>query len=249
MRTSWVVGNWKMNGGLIKNKVLIEALSLVKTDAKHKLAICVPYPYLAQAQHLLKGSSVILVAQNASQFDAGAYTGEVSVSMLKEFSVRMVLVGHSERRRLFAETNSVVAAKAKGIVSEGLSPIVCFGETLEERHSGLAKTTILAQFKAVADVLGSEGLARCVLAYEPIWAIGTGKVASSAEAQEVHAWLRAALSELGDGLAERVSILYGGSVNASNAAEIFDGLDVDGGLVGGASLAASEFIDIYRAVF
>lgn len=248
MRRSWVIGNWKMNGDLLANQSLIEELNLVATDAKHKIAICVPHPYLAQAQALLKDSSLLLVAQNVSQFEVGAYTGEVSVSMLKDFSVQMVLVGHSERRQIFGETDAVVAAKAKMVVNAGLCPIVCLGETLEERHSGLAKSTILNQFKVVADVLGVAGLARCVLAYEPVWAIGTGKVASALEAQEVHSWLRVALTELDQGLADQVSIVYGGSVKASNAAEIFNGADVDGGLVGGASLVASEFIGIYQAV-
>lgn len=247
MRTSWVIGNWKMNGSLAANELLLAALNAVLIEKSCRMAVCVPYPYLAQAQALLQGSSVVLVAQDVSQFDVGAYTGEVSVAMLKEFAVDMVLVGHSERRQLFGETDEVVAAKASAVVGAGLTPIVCLGETLAQREAGLAKEVVLAQLKAVADVLGIAGLGQCVLAYEPVWAIGTGKIASAEQAQEVHGWLRAALSELDADLAERVSVVYGGSVKADNASKIFSGADVDGGLVGGASLVVNEFIGIYKA--
>lgn len=247
MRTSWVIGNWKMNGSLVANELLLAELNAVLIEKTCRMAVCVPYPYLAQAQALLKGGSVSLVAQDVSRFDVGAYTGEVSVAMLKEFAVDMVLVGHSERRQLFGETDEVVAAKASAVVNAGLTPIICLGETLVQRETGLAKEVVLAQFKVVANALGVEGLGRSVLAYEPVWAIGTGKVASAEQAQEVHGWLRAALSELDAGLAEKVSVVYGGSVKAGNAAQVFSGADVDGGLVGGASLVVDEFIGIYKA--
>ena len=243
MSQKWVIGNWKMNGDLNSNITLLSAITHASGTAK--MAVCVPYPYLAQAQVASQGSAVLLAAQDVSQFDKGAYTGEVSASMLKEFGVTMVLVGHSERRSLFGETDDIVAAKAASAIKAGLTPIVCVGETLAERDSGQAKEVVLRQFKAVSDHIGVEGLNQCVLAYEPVWAIGTGLTATPEQAQEVHAWLRDTATQAG---AVDISILYGGSVKASNAAEIFGQADVDGGLIGGASLVAEEFTAIYQAI-
>ena len=245
MRTTWVMGNWKMNGDLASNAALLESVveSIPVSDSA-KVAVCVPFPYLAQAQLAVANGSVILGAQDVSQFEQGAYTGEVSAKMLKEFGVSLVLVGHSERRSLFGDTDAVVAEKAKAALAANVMPVICVGETLEEREAGQAQAVVLRQFSAVANQIGAEGFKRSVLAYEPVWAIGTGKTASPEQAQEVHAWLRQALVGLG---AEGVSVLYGGSVKAVNAEEIFGQADVDGGLIGGASLVASEFLSIAEA--
>jgi triosephosphate isomerase len=167
--------------------------------------------------------------------------------MLKDFGVKLVIVGHSERRSLYGETDGLVAEKARVALEAGLTPVVCVGETLDEREAGQAQAVVLRQLKAVSDVIGVSGLSRSILAYEPVWAIGTGKTASPEQAQEVHAWLRAALQELDGTMAENISILYGGSVKASNAAEIFAQADVDGGLIGGAALVAEDFLTIYQS--
>ena len=245
MRTTWVMGNWKMNGDLASNAALLESvIAAIPLSDSAKVAVCVPFPYLAQVQSIVDGSALLLGAQDVSEFKEGAYTGEVSAKMLKECGVSLVLVGHSERRSLFGETDVVVAKKAKAALDADLMPVICVGETLAEREAGQAQAVVLRQFSAVADEIGAEGLKRSVLAYEPVWAIGTGKTATPEQAQEVHAWLRDALAELG---AESASVLYGGSVKAANAAEIFGQADVDGGLIGGASLVASEFLSIAEA--
>lgn len=241
MRTKWVMGNWKMNGSLSQNAQLLTQLT--QNAAVQNAVVFVPAPYLQQAQTLLQGSDVLLGAQNVSQFANGAYTGEVSLSMLKEFGVSMILVGHSERRQLFGESNQVIAQKTLAVLQAGLTPVVCVGETLAEREVGQAKEVVLSQLIAVADTV-ADGLGQCVVAYEPVWAIGTGKTASPEQAQEVHAWLRDCLTERG---APSVSVLYGGSVKASNAKELFEQPDIDGGLVGGASLIAEEFIGICQS--
>ena len=245
MRTTWVMGNWKMNGDLASNAALLESvIAAIPLSDSAKVAVCVPFPYLAQVQSIVDGSALLLGAQDVSEFKEGAYTGEVSAKMLKECGVSLVLVGHSERRSLFGETDVVVAKKAKAALDADLMPVICVGETLAEREAGQAQAVVLRQFSAVADEIGAEGLKRSVLAYEPVWAIGTGKTATPEQAQEVHVWLRDALAELG---AESASVLYGGSVKAANAAEIFGQADVDGGLIGGASLVASEFLSIAEA--
>lgn len=245
MRTTWVMGNWKMNGDLASNAALLESvIAAIPLSDSAKVAVCVPFPYLAQVQSIVDGSALLLGAQDVSEFKEGAYTGEVSAKMLKECGVSLVLVGHSERRSLFGETDVVVAKKAKAALDADLMPVICVGETLAEREAGQAQAVVLRQFSAVADEIGAEGLKRSVLAYEPVWAIGTGKTATPEQAQEVHVWLRDALAELG---AESTSVLYGGSVKAVNAAEIFGQADVDGGLIGGASLVASEFLSIAEA--
>lgn len=239
------MGNWKMNGDLASNAALLESvIAAIPLSDSAKVAVCVPFPYLAQVQSIVDGSALLLGAQDVSEFKEGAYTGEVSAKMLKECGVSLVLVGHSERRSLFGETDVVVAKKAKAALDADLMPVICVGETLAEREAGQAQAVVLRQFSAVADEIGAKGLRRSVLAYEPVWAIGTGKTATPEQAQEVHAWLRDALAELG---AESASVLYGGSVKAANAAEIFGQADVDGGLIGGASLVASEFLSIAEA--
>jgi triosephosphate isomerase len=243
MRKSWVIGNWKMNGSLVENERLVRDL-LNHASFSNRVALCVPFPYLSQVANLVHGSGLILAAQNVNSHSSGAYTGEVSVSMLKEMGVEMVLVGHSERRQMFGESDLSVAEKAGALVESGLTPIVCLGETLDERESDLAKQVVLSQLAAVSAHLGAAGLAKCVLAYEPVWAIGTGRVATAPQVQEVHAWLRRALAEIDEVLAQKISILYGGSVKPVNAMELFGCVDVDGGLIGGAALNSADFVAI-----
>lgn len=239
-----------MHGGLAANANLLDALSAhAKASGLNgvDVAVFVPFPYLAQAQGRLDGSSILWGAQNVSEQASGAFTGEVSVSMLKDFSCSHVIVGHSERRALFGESDAQVADKAAAVIDGGLVPVICLGETLEERESGKTAQVVGRQLAAVIDRLGARGLASSVLAYEPVWAIGTGKTATPAQAQEVHAALRAQVAALDPACAAGLKILYGGSVKASNAAELFALPDVDGGLVGGASLVPAEFLAICEA--
>lgn len=245
MAKKLVAGNWKMNGSLATNAALLSAVRSAAVD-NVACAVCVPYPYLAQAQQLLAGSEIGLGAQDVSEFAKGAYTGEVSVAMLADFGCRYVVVGHSERRALFGEDDAEVGRKAAAALAGGLMPIVCVGETLDEREAGAAMSVITRQLDAVGEVVGEDGLARIVIAYEPVWAIGTGRSASPAQVGEIHRAIRGWLREH-CGRAEEVSILYGGSVKPDNAAEIFAAADVDGGLIGGASLVADDFVAICRA--
>ena len=248
MRQKLVAGNWKMHGSLIENQALLGELRAALTGMRNMAcAVCVPSPYLAQTQAELAGSAVAWGAQNMSEHAKGAYTGEVSAAMLQDFGCRYVVVGHSERRALFGETDQVVAAKFVAAIAADLTPILCVGETLNERESGMAELVIARQLDAVLAVTGMSGIARAVVAYEPVWAIGTGKTASPEQAQAVHAFIRQKLATLDAGIAERLVIQYGGSVKAANAAELFSQPDIDGGLIGGASLVADEFIAICKA--
>ena len=248
MRVKLVVGNWKMNGSLASNQALLAAFVPALKPLDHaQYAVCAPFPYLAQVRELLRGSSVAWGAQNVSQHDSGAYTGEVSASMLTEFGCRYVIVGHSERRSLFGDTNEAVALKFAAALKTGLIPILCVGETLAEREAGVTESTVAAQLDAVVERSGAESLARAVLAYEPVWAIGTGRTATPEQAQAVHAYLRAHVAKRNAGVAAGLAMLYGGSVKASNAAQLFAMPDIDGGLIGGASLVADEFTAICAA--
>ena len=244
MRVKLVVGNWKMNGGLAANAALLGELASGWTPTPgRELAVCVPYPYLMQAQAALSSLAIAWGAQDASEHASGAYTGEVAASMLVEFGCRYVIVGHSERRQYYGDTDAVVAAKAQAVLAAGITPIVCVGETLAERDGGRTEDVVLRQLDAVLAAVGGVA-AKVVVAYEPVWAIGTGRTASPGQAQEVHATLRARLARAG---AAEVPLLYGGSVKADNAAAIFAMADIDGGLVGGASLKSGEFLAIARA--
>jgi triosephosphate isomerase len=214
-------------------------------DVSCRSALCVPAPYLAQMQNLLLGSSVSLGSQDVSAHDAGAYTGETSAEMLRDFGVRYAIVGHSERRRYHGETDAVVAAKAQRALAAGITPIVCVGESLTEREAGQTETVVKRQLAAVIHANG-HCISEIVVAYEPVWAIGTGLTAKPEQAQHVHAVLRAQL-QAASAHAERVSILYGGSMNAANAAELLAQPDVDGGLIGGASLKATDFLSMLKA--
>lgn len=247
MRQKLVVGNWKMHGTTAANAELLQAL-VAGAETGAELAVCVPFPYLAQVQSVLSGTALAWGAQDVSAHVQGAYTGEVSAVMLRDFAVRYVIVGHSERRTLHAESDALVVAKTNAALAAGLCPIICVGETLAERDAGRTTEVVLRQLDAVIAGCGVAGLAGAVLAYEPVWAIGTGRTASPLEAQEVHAVLRARIAECDAGVAADLRIVYGGSVKAANAAELFAQPDIDGGLVGGASLVAEEFLAIGAAV-
>ena len=248
MRTKLVAGNWKMNGSLASNQELLRALiPALAALPGAQYAVCVPFPYLAQAQQALRGSGIALGAQDVCRFEPGAYTGGVSASMLADLGCRCVIVGHSERRGVFGESDDVVALKFAAAVKHGLSPVLCVGETLAERESGVTETVVARQLDAVIQRCGIAALGNGVLAYEPVWAIGTGKTATPQQAQAVHAHIRARVSAADPALAQGLRILYGGSVKASNAADLFAMPDVDGGLIGGASLVADEFSAICRA--
>ena len=238
MRTRLVAGNWKMHGSRAANSALLEAiLTGTREGTGAECAVCVPFPYLAQVAERLSGTSVAWGAQNVSEHPHGAYTGEVSAPMLAEFGCRYVIVGHSERRQLYGETDAAVAAKYAAVQVAGMTPILCVGETLGEREAGRTEEVVARQLDAV---LKQREIAGAVVAYEPVWAIGTGRTASPQQAQEVHAFLRKRLTN-------ETMILYGGSVKPQNAAAIFAMPDVDGGLIGGASLVAEDFLAIVRA--
>ena len=240
-----IAGNWKMNGSLADNDTLVRALLAGIGGAACHVAVCVPAPYLAQVQMLRSGSALELGAQDVSQHRQGAYTGEVSAAMLKEFGVRYAIVGHSERRQYHGETDALVAEKAKAALAAGITPIVCVGETLAEREAGKTESVVKRQMAAVIHANG-HCISEVVVAYEPVWAIGTGKTASPEQAQQVHALLRAQLKAASEH-ADLISILYGGSMNAANAAALLAQPDIDGGLVGGASLKAADFLQIIGA--
>lgn len=236
-----VAGNWKMNGSLASNRALLDAIApAVGVD----VLVCVPFPYLAQAQERSPG--IALGAQDVSEFANGAYTGEVSASMLRDFGCTFVIVGHSERRSLFGESDEIVGRKAAAALTAGIEPIVCVGETLAQRDAGRVVDVIGAQLNATLGVLGREGMGCITIAYEPVWAIGTGRSATAAQAGEVHRAIRAWLMERGVD-SSRVRILYGGSMKPQNAVELFATECVDGGLIGGASLVPEDFSAICRA--
>jgi triosephosphate isomerase len=248
MRQRLAAGNWKMYGSLPENQALLDTVAAAVAGLRRAICVvCVPVPYLAQTQAALAGSNVAWGAQNVSQHPKGAFTGEVSAGMLREFGCRYVIVGHSERRQWFGENDRTVALKAKEVLAAGMVPIICVGETLAQRESGVTEDVVGRQIAAVLDELGGEGLKGAVLAYEPVWAIGTGRTATPEQAQAVHACIRGLLAKRDGSLGDAAPILYGGSVKAANAAELFAMADVDGGLIGGASLVAQEFIAICKA--
>lgn len=248
MRRKLVAGNWKMNGRLATNQSLVEAVLAGVRGAKEvDVWLAPPAVYLSQVAGLLNGSAVGLAAQNAAREQDGAFTGEVSADMLAEVGCGAVLVGHSERRSLYGETDAVVVGKFMRIQAAGLVPVLCVGETLAEREAGCTESVVLRQLGAVIDVCGVESLVRSVVAYEPVWAIGTGRTATPEQAQQVHAVLRGDIARRSVAVASGLRILYGGSVKAANAASLFAMADIDGALVGGASLVAEEFVAIARA--
>jgi triosephosphate isomerase len=248
MRRKLVVGNWKMFGRLARNQALLDGVKAGVRELRNTdCAVCVPYPYLAQAQTLLQGSNVAWGAQNMSHHEEGAFTGEVAPGMLQEFGCKYVILGHSERRGIYHESDETVALKFEAAIKAGLTPILCVGETLDEREAGITEEVVARQLDVVVNRSGVKALAKAVVAYEPVWAIGTGKTASPDQAQAVHAFIRQRVAKQDGQVAQGLCILYGGSVKAANAAELFSMADIDGGLIGGASLVAEDFVAICRA--
>lgn len=245
MKSSLVIGNWKSNGSLDGNRAL---LASVRDDvpAGVRCAVCVPFPYLAQVSSLLDGSTIAFGSQDVSEYGFGAYTGEVNAEMLAEFGCRFVIVGHSERRSLFNEADETVARKAGAVLDASMVPAVCVGETLAQRDAGEVHSVLQRQLDALDAVLGVSRLSGLAVAYEPVWAIGTGRTATPEQVQDalgfIRAWFAARIDDAG-----AVDVLYGGSVKAGNAAELFALPDCDGGLIGGASLVADEFAAICAA--
>ena len=237
-----------MNGGLQSNQQLLQGVVAGAAGLNGvTVAVCVPFPYLAQAQSVLAGTPVVWGAQNLSEQAQGAFTGEVSASMLQDFACRYVLVGHSERRSIYGETDSLVAEKFAVALAAGLHPVLCVGETLDQREAGQTVAVVSAQIDAVLKRVGVAAFANAVIAYEPVWAIGTGRTATSEQAQEVHAAIRAQIAQADAGVAGGLQILYGGSMKPSNAVELLGMPDIDGGLIGGASLVAADFLAICSA--
>lgn len=247
MRRKLVAGNWKMHGTRASVRELLVALRERLSLPLCEVLVCPPFVYLELAEGLLQGSGIGLGAQDLAKEPVGAYTGEVSGAMLSEFGVGHVLVGHSERRSLYGEDDAVVAAKFQAALNAGIRPILCVGETLDERDAGATLAVVQRQLAAVIAAAGIQTFAQAIIAYEPVWAIGTGRTASPEQAQDVHAAIRGFLAEHDAPLAARVQILYGGSVKADNAVELFAQEDIDGGLIGGASLSAADFAAICAA--
>ena len=245
MRKPLVVGNWKMHGNAAGIRSLMtELIQAEAAFAGAEVGVCPPFVFLPLVTELCAGSSIRVGAQNLSQHDRGAFTGEVSAAMLAELGADYVLVGHSERRELFGESSETVAEKFLAAQAQGLTPILCLGETLEQREGGETEKTVLAQLDAILTASGIEAFANSVLAYEPVWAIGTGKTASPEQAQQVHQILREHIAGKDSAVADAIRILYGGSVKDTNARELFSQPDIDGGLVGGSSLEARQFAAI-----
>jgi triosephosphate isomerase len=245
MRTPLVAGNWKLNGSRESNRRLVQGVvAQTGAGASCEVMVCPPFVYLSELAEMLDGSHVRLGAQNVSAESAGAFTGEVSAAMLGDVGCGHVIVGHSERRAIYGETDVMVAAKFQAAQAEGIEPILCVGETREERESGVTMEVVDRQLLAVLDTAGAGSFARAVVAYEPVWAIGTGLTATPEQAQEVHAHIRGVIAAVDAKIAAGLRILYGGSVKSGNAAELFAMEDIDGGLIGGASLDAPEFAAI-----
>lgn len=252
MRRKLVVGNWKMHGDIKSNQVLLDSVIVGLSEFKNAdYVVCVPNPYLFQARELLKNTNIAWGGQNVNQHEHGAFTGAVAPHMLTDLGCTYVLLGHSERRVLFHETNLTAAARFDATIKADLTPVLCVGETLAEHEAGLTEVIVASQMDAVMATLGDEGFAKAmqlkmVFAYEPVWAVGTGKTALPEQAQAIHAFIRNRIARRNAEAAADVRIIYGGSVKADNAAELFAMPDVDGGLIGGASLLADEFVAICK---
>ncbi|HEX5343529.1 MAG TPA: triose-phosphate isomerase [Duganella sp.] len=247
MRHKLVIGNWKMNGNRAANTALLSGIVAGLNDFGADCAVCVPAPYLAQCQAELQGTPVAWGGQDVSVHASGAYTGEVSAAMLVDFGSTYVLCGHSERRAYHGESSELVAQKTVAALGAGLTPVVCVGETLAQREAGETEEVICGQLQAVLDVLTVEQVGKIVLAYEPVWAIGTGKTATPDIAQAAHSFLRARLAQKDAAVAQGVQILYGGSMKPENAKELMAQPDIDGGLIGGAALKPTDFLGIIQA--
>jgi triosephosphate isomerase len=248
MRQVLVAGNWKMNGSRESIRTLLDGVKAGMDDVKSaEVAVCAPAIYIPLVEELLTGSSVAWGGEDLSVHEAGAYTGEIAASMLNDFHCKYVIIGHSERRTYHGESDELVAEKYETAMNAGLVPIFCIGETLDEREQGITNDVVARQVDAVISKLGVAALSKGVVAYEPVWAIGTGKTATPEQAQEVHAFIRGRIAESDAAVAEAVQILYGGSMNAGNASELLAQADIDGGLIGGASLKPDDFLAIAKA--
>lgn len=248
MRRPLVAGNWKMNGSKASIEVLLDGIKAgIAGVEKAEVAVCPPFVYIPQVAEALRGTSVALGAQNVSNEPSGAFTGEVSAAMLKDVGCEYIIVGHSERRSYYSEDDQLVAKKFAAVCAAGMKPILCVGETLEEREQNVTEAVVARQLDAVIELAGATALLDGVIAYEPVWAIGTGRTATPQQAQDVHAFIRSRIAAVDGAVAQKVRILYGGSVKASNAEELFGQPDIDGGLIGGASLNAEEFLAICKA--
>lgn len=247
MRQTIVVGNWKMNGSKETVNTLILGILEGMSDVESQVIVCVPYPYLSQAESLATHSQLQIGAQNLNVNASGAFTGEVSVDMIKDFGAKHVIVGHSERRSLYGESDEIVAEKVQVAIDNGLTPLFCIGELLEDRQTGNTEKVVARQVNAVIKRVGIESFKNIVIAYEPVWAIGTGVTATPQQAQDTHAYIRELLAQSDKSIAQSTSILYGGSMNPTNAEELIACKDIDGGLIGGASLKADDFLHICKA--
>ncbi len=244
MARKLIVGNWKMNGSLAMNAELLEGIKAGLAGVDCDLAVCVPFPYLAQCQHALEGTGIALGAEDVSAHAVGAYTGQVSTRMLLDFDCKYAIVGHSERREYCNESDELVANKVQRALAGGLTPIVCVGESLKEKDAGQTEAVVSRQINTVLSVLEEREVCDIVVAYEPVWAIGTGKTPTPEMVKDVHALMRELMIRKNPEAAERVRILYGGSMKPSNAEEFLKMRDIDGGLIGGAALKASDFLKI-----
>ena len=245
MRRVLITGNWKMNGSRASIKELLDGIKAgIGKVSRADVAVCAPYIYIPEVAATLAGTSIAWGAQNVSTEPKGAFTGEVAASMIADFNSKYIIVGHSERRSYYGETDDIVAKKFGVVVAAGMTPIFCIGETLAEREQGITEQVVQRQVKAVIDMHGAAMLGKGVIAYEPVWAIGTGKTATPEQAQEVHAFIRGLIAKVDAGVAKRMIIQYGGSMNAANARELLVQPDIDGGLIGGASLKAEDFLTI-----
>lgn len=248
IRRPLVAANWKMNGTLATIRPLLHAIKQGLQDVSGpEVAICAPFIYIPEVRAMLEGSGITPGAQNVSEQVSGAYTGEISATMLADAGCGYVIVGHSERRTLYHESDQLVAEKFVKVCAQGLVPILCIGEQLQEREAGVTEEVIARQLNAVINRAGIDAFGRAVIAYEPVWAIGTGRTASPEQAEEVHGFIRLQLARHADVIADTIRILYGGSVKADNARNLFSRPDIDGGLIGGASLAATDFLAICQA--
>ena len=247
MRKTIVAGNWKMNASKESVNSLINGILSGMNGVSSDVIVCAPFPYLSQVESLINGSNLMLGAQNLNVNSGGAFTGEVSADMIMDFGVHHVIVGHSERRSLYGETSAVVAEKTKAAIDAGLIPLLCIGESLEERESGNTETVVAEQLNAVISLLGIDAFDGVIIAYEPVWAIGTGLTATPEQAQSVHLFIRNLLAVNSKSIAQKTPILYGGSMNAGNASDLISCPDIDGGLIGGAALKAEDFLQICKA--
>ena len=246
MRRTIVAGNWKMNASKESvNKLILGILSGM-SEVRSEVVVCAPFPYLSQVEALITHSQVKLGAQNLNTNSSGAFTGEVSANMIKDFGARHVIVGHSERRSLYGETNLLVAEKVKTALDNDLTPLLCVGESLEQREFGETEVVVAEQINTVIELVGIDAFRNIIIAYEPVWAIGTGKTASPEQAQAAHLFIRDLLRKSNESIAQSTPILYGGSMNAGNARKLISCADIDGGLIGGAALKAEDFLQICR---